>query len=449
MPICIRYSIIKIIVKLQSSSLNCKIIRTLQMKHNPYLFNYLRKAVIYEVNLRQYTESGDIASFREHLPRLKNMGVDILWFMPIYPIGIINRKGSLGSYYSIRNFTEVNPEFGSSTDFINLVKEIHELGMKVIIDWVANHASWDNEWTINHPEYFLRTETGEFISPYDWTDVIQINHFNPAAHEEMYRAMCYWVKEFDIDGFRADLAHLTPLDFWVHARIKTEKIKQNLIWLAETEEEEFYKAFDIIYSWKWMHATENLLKNYSVNTNLLKEILIHHQIHTPAQSLQLFFTTNHDENSWNGTEFEKYGPFVKALTVFNFLYPFSLPLIYSGQEIPNLKRLLFFDKDSLQWEFDDTSESFYKTIINIRKSIITDDFFEFLDKGKTVLSFRSGIGKGSMLVIINLGNSEFVNASNDFDGEFVQLLNDSTFSMFSNEGIILKPGEYAVYMKVA
>ena len=198
-------------------------------------------------------------------------------------------------------------------------------------------------------------------------------------------------------------------------------------------------------AWSWMHASEKVGKD---GLNEVWDIL-HQYAQYPNGAFKLFYTSNHDENSWNGTEFEKYGPFVKALTVFNFLYHFSLPLIYSGQEIPNLKRLLFFDKDSLQWEFDETSESFYKTIINIRKLIITDDFFEFLDKGKTVLSFRSGIGKGSMLVIINLGNSEFVNASNDFEGEFVQLLNDPTFSMFSNEGIILKPGEYAVYMKVA
>ena len=414
------------------------------MKHK--LHEYLKKAVIYEVNIRQYTEQGTIDAFRTHLPRLKKMGIDILWFMPIYPIGVKNRKGQLGSYYSISNFLEINPEFGSKEEFKNLVSEIHSLGMKVILDWVANHAAWDNIWTIDHPEYFERNENGKFISPFDWTDVIHIDHQNPNAHQAIQNAMCYWVSEFDIDGFRADLAHLTPLHFWIEARQKTGAIKPDLLWLAETEDLDYYETFDIIYSWKWMHATEDYFKR-KISFYSLIDVLNQHRKISPDHTFQLFFTANHDENSWNGTEFEKYGHYVKALTLFNFLYPFSVPLIYSGQEIPNLKRLLFFEKDPIQWNHELPYESFYKKIIDIRKSIHKDDFLEFLDKGEGVLSFRRGRGSGSMIVMINLGNTEFVNSSNDLNGEFQEIINNSTSILHSNYGIRLKPSEYAVFRR--
>jgi len=307
------------------------------MLNNKKVLDYLSIANIYEVNLRQYTKEGTIAAFMEHLPRLKEMGVEILWFMPLHPIGKINRKGSLGSYYSSSNFFELNPEFGTEADFKNLVKVIHELGMKVIIDWVANHAAWDNNWTITNPDYFVRADNGQFLSPYDWTDVIQIDHNNEAAHDAMRSAMCFWVNEFDIDGFRADLAHLTPLRFWIKARQVTEAIKPDLIWLAETEEPDFYQAFDIVYAWRWMHKTESYFKN-AWGLDSLHEVLNEEKRMYPENALQLFFTTNHDENSWNGTEYEKYGVYAKALAVFSFFYPSSVPLIYSGQEIPNQKR---------------------------------------------------------------------------------------------------------------
>ncbi|RYG29406.1 MAG: alpha-amylase, partial [Chitinophagaceae bacterium] len=171
--------------------------------------NYLNNSNIYEVNIRQFTPEGTFEAFANHLPRLKEMGVDILWLMPIHPIGIPHRKGSLGSYYSISNHQAINPEFGTMADFDNLVSKIHELDMKVILDWVANHAAWDHVWTIQHPQYFVRDEFG-FKSPFDWTDVIQLDHRNEEQQEAMINAMRFWVEERNVDGFRADLAHLTP-----------------------------------------------------------------------------------------------------------------------------------------------------------------------------------------------------------------------------------------------
>ncbi len=399
------------------------------MKQGLHNYNYLKKAVIYEVNLRQYTHNGDISSFRKHLPRLKKMGVDILWFMPLFPIGFKNRKGLLGSYYSIKNFTEVNPEFGTNDDFKKLVNEIHRMGMKVMIDWVANHASWDNEWTTSHPDYFARNDQGDFFSPYDWTDVIQINHSNPDAHEALKRAMCYWVKEFNIDGFRADLAHLTPLDFWIQARNETSKIKEHLIWLAETEDHDYYNAFDIIYSWKWMHATEDFFNNKR-HISLLKEILLSHKTKTNNSSLQLFFTSNHDENSWNGTEFEKYGHYVKALSAFSFLYPFSVPLIYSGQEIPNTKRLLFFDKDEIVWPEKPAFEMFFRNLIKLRKIFHDYELFDFFDGEEQLLGFTKIKNNKSVLILMNVSD-RFI--CQNFKGQ----LNDTDFEiMMSYESLI-------------
>ncbi len=415
------------------------------MLNNKKVLDYLSVANIYEVNLRQYTKEGNIAAFMEHLPRLKEMGVEILWFMPLHPIGKINRKGSLGSYYSSSNFFELNPEYGTAADFKNMVKVIHELGMKVIIDWVANHAAWDNNWTITNPDFFVRADNGQFLSPYDWTDVIQIDHNNEAAHDAMRSAMCFWVNEFDIDGFRADLAHLTPLRFWIKARQVTEAIKPDLIWLAETEEPDFYQAFDIVYAWRWMHKTESYFKN-GWTLDSLHEVLNEEKRMYPENARQLFFTTNHDENSWNGTEFEKYGVYAKALAVFSFFYPSSVPLIYSGQEIPNQKRLTFFDKDELNWNENLELHEFYKTLISQRKKISIDTDISFISTDKKLLAFKRNSQQNMLLVFLNLDsmpisvdyeNNEALSFENIFDA--AEIINQSSIQFE------LMPGDFKVF----
>ena len=234
---------------------------------------FLKHSTIYEVNLRQYTKEGTIAAFMLHLPRLKKMGIDIIWLMPIHPIGKINRKGNLGSYYSISDYFDINPEFGTKSDFKKLVELVHELEMKIIIDWVANHAAWDNKWTLTNPDYFSRNAAGQFLSPYDWSDVIQIDHNNEMAHDALRHAMCFWVKEFDIDGFRADLAHLTPLKFWEKAKKITTEIKPDLIWLAETEDAAYHEVFDISYAWKWMHQSESFIKEHPNHKHYSKDLM--------------------------------------------------------------------------------------------------------------------------------------------------------------------------------
>ncbi len=328
--------------------------------------DWIANTNIYEVNIRQYSAEGSFNAFAESLPRLKDMGVEVLWIMPIHPIGKTNRKGTLGSYYSIADFKGVNPEFGTAADFKNLVQLAHGMGMKVIMDWVANHAAWDNVWTNDHPEYFERDEEGNFKAPYDWTDVIQIDHSNAAEQDAMIDAMQYWVTDFDIDGFRADLAHLTPLTFWHKARTAIEPLKPDLFWLAESEEINYHEVFDATFTWEWMHTTENYYTGKTGFTALY-DVLAKYHSSFPEAAHRMYFTSNHDENTWNGTGIEKYGDMLKCLSVFSCTWN-GIPMIYSGEEMPNAKRLAFFEKDTIEWNGEYQLHDFYKTLLTLRKN---------------------------------------------------------------------------------
>ena len=407
------------------------------------LLQSLDKAIIYEVNIRQYTKEGTIEAFMYHLPRLKKMGIDIIWLMPMHPIGKKNRKGSLGSYYSISDFTGINPEFGTKHEFKNLINEIHALGMKVIMDWVANHAAWDNIWTNNYPDFFARNEEGQFLSPYDWTDVIQINHDNELAHDALREAMCYWVREFDIDGFRADLAHLTPVHFWVKARLLTETIKPNLIWLAESDDVHYAAAFDVFFSWKWMHKTESFFKNNSSISELI-DTLFQQNEPFPSHVKQMYFTSNHDENSWNGSEFEKYGIYAKALAVFSFFYTNGVPLIYSGQEVANNKRLHFFDKDEIDWNGENNLMDFYQRLSFARKQLMANDTLEFIPFEEKIFAFKRGEDSGSVFVFLNLDNKK-VNINYALtQGSYFNIFDDAQSEIQSQISAQLNPGDFLV-----
>ena len=371
------------------------------------------------------------------------MGVEILWMMPIHPIGIINRKGTLGSYYSVKDFCDINPEYGTKQDFKILVEAVHTIGMKIIIDWVANHAAWDNNWTVDNPDFFVRDETGSFVSPYDWSDVIQINHSNDDQQAGMINAMQYWVLEFDIDGFRADLAHLTPLSFWRNARTVIDKMKPGLVWLAETEEPAYYDAFDINYAWKWMHLSESFFKT-GMNVTAVTAFLEKLRLELPQHAFQLYFTTNHDENSWNGTEYEKYGIYTKALTVFSFTYPGSVPLIYSGQELPNLKRLEFFEKDPIAWTDTIKFHSFYKILAAFHKNNFDDGDFRFLSAGENILAYSYRNSSRGMLVFLNLGKeratTDFINTG--INASYTNIFTGELLIVSENISVDLEAGGY-------
>jgi len=323
---------------------------------------------IYEVNLRQYTEEGTFNAFRKHLPRLKKMGVETLWFMPLTPVSQKNRKGTLGSYYACSDYVSINPEFGTMDDCKSLFREAQSMGFKIIIDWVANHTGWDHQWTKDHPEYYIIDPgTKDFRMASGMEDIIELNYENRDLRTAMIDAMEYWVVETGIDGFRCDLASWVTLEFWEEARKELEKVKE-LFWFGEFDElenPEYGEVFDASYSWKWMHLTEDFYKKQLPLSELIG--LLKRYDDLGDHTMRCWFTSNHDENSWNGSEFEKYGEMTTALAVFSFAWN-GIPLLYSGQELPNKKRLNFFDKDEIEWTKEPALASFYADLLKLRSA---------------------------------------------------------------------------------
>jgi alpha-amylase len=366
---------------------------------------------IYEVNLRQYTASSSIKDFEKDLPRLKKMGIEILWFMPINPIGKEGRKMTeteLGSYYAVRNYKAVNEEFGTMADWKTLVKHAHSMGFKVIIDWVPNHTSPDNAWISKHPDFYKRDSTGNTVYDADYTDTRNLNYRNMELRDSMIEAMKFWVRETGIDGFRCDHVDPIPVDFWKRCISELKKIK-NVFMLSESQHPEFHSVgFDATYGWEVM---EGWIRFYAGKISLAKEdSIINHNIKAfPQNAYRVFFTTNHDWNSWEGTEFKRYGDAYKALAVFTQTMYQSIPLIYNGQEIPNKKRLKFFVKDPIEWGNKFEMAPFYTTLLKLRKStpaLAADASYKKIITANDVAIFaytREKAGK-KVFVILNLSN---------------------------------------------
>ncbi|MEO8719817.1 MAG: alpha-amylase family glycosyl hydrolase [Ginsengibacter sp.] len=321
---------------------------------------------IYEVNVRQYTPEGTFNAFAKHLPRLKDMGVQVLWFMPITKISKEGRLGTLGSYYAASDYEAVNPEFGTAGEFKDLIKQAHEMGFKILMDFVADHTGNDHLWVKDHPEFFVHGEDNDFTHPHGWSDVTQLDYHEPKVWKRMLEVLRFWIKEFNIDGFRCDMAHLVPLEFWIYAKKKISKTKSHLFWLGECEKPEYHQVFDATYTWRWMHASEEFYKG-KMNLQSLLTVLYKSVTEFPCNALRLYFTSNHDENSWNGTEYEKYGDAAHLFAVFSCTWN-GIPLIYSGQELPNNKRLKFFDKDQIEWNKNVDLHSFYKTLLTLKSN---------------------------------------------------------------------------------
>lgn len=403
-------------------------------------------AVLYEANIRQYTEEGTFEAFLKHLPRLKKMGVDIIWLMPITPISIKGRLESLGSYYACSSYTKINEEFGTLADFKNLVATAHSFGLKVIIDWVANHTGLDHHWSIENPEWYVKDEDGNFVEKNGWTDVIDLNYESEAMRAAMIDAMKYWITECNIDGFRCDMAHLVPLDFWQDARTKCDAVKP-VFWLAECEVVEYHNVFDVSYAWWWMHETEKLMKHQ----NILNDVnnVLHQYSQYPKDSLKLFFTTNHDENSWNGTEYEKYGNLAKAFAVFTFTWK-GMPLIYSGQESPNKKRIQFFDKDLIEWQQPLQLENFYTTLATLHKSdiVVNGETFILPFENNFVFGFLRKKNSEVIMVLLNLSKQDRVKVLVKHDwlvGKFANVFSGLHFAFNEKEEFELMSGDYLVY----
>lgn len=326
---------------------------------------------IYQVNTRNYTSTGTFGDFASHLDRLQDLGVGIIYFMPVHPIGQQNRLGSLGSPYSVYDYRSINPEFGTMEDFTTLVQAIHARGMYVIMDWVPNHTSWDNPLTVAHPEWYVTDDHGNFTSPpgTNWSDVIQLDYSSDSLRKYMIESMAYWVKEADIDGFRCDAVSFTPLDFWSSAIDTLKAIKPELLLLAEDDGTQYKTVgFDMSYAWGYHGFGDGIIKrivNGFSDATALDFYLISEWYHYYPEHIRMYFTSNHDENAWHGTVFEQFGVAAETFSVLTGLLP-GMQLIYGGQEAGLDKRLAFFDKDAIAWR-DHPFGDMYTTLLQLKR----------------------------------------------------------------------------------
>jgi glycosidase len=415
---------------------------------------WARNATIYEVNVRQFTPEGTLRALEKELPRLQKMGIDILWLMPIHPLGEKNRKGSLGSYYAVRDYLAVNPEYGTMQEFRDFVQRAHELNMKVIIDWVANHTSWDNELAEKHPDWYKKDSAGRFVPPVaDWSDVIALDYSNRELREYMTDALRFWVKEADIDGYRCDVAGMLPVSFWHEAIPEIKKIKP-VFMLAEEETPKIHDSgyFDASYSWG-IHRLMNDIAQGKKSAVKIDSAWAAESKAYPPDAFRMRFTSNHDENSWNGTEFERLGEGARAFAVFTFTFP-GIPLIYSGQESAMNRRLRFFDKDTIPWG-NYPLEPFYTVLTGLKKK---NTLLDAGDKGgafiklstsadKSVYAFVRKNNENAMVVILNFSaTGQTVELSGEaMAGDYVEAFTGVKKSFGKKERITLTPWAYMVY----
>ena len=419
---------------------------------NPPEWSYDKS--IYEVNIRQYSVEGTFKAFEKHLPRLKELGADIFWLMPIHPIGEKNRKGNLGSYYSVKNYKEVNPEFGNIDEFKTLVNEIHKMGMYIIIDWVANHTAWDHIWMKDHPEFYTRDSAGNIVPPVqDWSDVADLNYDNKELWEEMISALRFWVEECDIDGYRCDVAGMVPTEFWIEARTELEKTK-NVFMLAEWETPEIHQVFDMTYDWTLHRIMNGIVKKEKTVEDLIFHLKKNKEDY-PVNAFRMQFTSNHDENSWNGTEFERLGNGAESFAVLTCLIP-GMPLIYTGQEAGNNKRLLFFEKDTVVWKEHKFSD-LYSKLFQFKKDNkalhngIKGGELTILSSSdqKNIFSFSRSSDEDKIIAIFNLSDSinEFEIDSEVLQGSYKNFFTGMPETFSSKESFKLNPWENRVYIK--
>lgn len=418
--------------------------------------DWAKNANIYEVNIRQYTPEGTLRAFIPHLDRLKDMGVKILWLMPINPISIAKRKGSLGSYYAVSSYRKVNPEFGNLEDFDALVKSAHEAGMYVVLDWVPNHTGWDHEWITAHKDYYTQDSLGNVVDPIDpatgqswgWTDVADLNYDNQAMRAAMIEEMKYWVVNHDIDGFRCDVAHNVPVDFWETCTDSLYKIKP-LFMLAEAEVPALRNtgSFIMDYAWEFHHHLNAIAQGKeTVNSidTMLNALKTRNQ-----QGYSMHFTSNHDENSWQGTEFERMGDAHKPLAVLVHTLD-GMPLIYSGQEEPLKKRLLFFERDTIPFSAYNYA-GFYKVLLELKYS--TPALWngqdgapaERINNSESVYAFRRIKNSQGVAVILNLsGQPQTTSLNQPVEG--LELFTKQPVSYNSDSMISLEPWSYQVIL---
>lgn len=432
-----------------------------------------RNAVIYEVNWRQMTDSGNIEGVTSQLGRLKDLGVDILWLMPVHPISEVDRKGELGSYYAVKDYTALNPELGSIDDFKEFVERAHDMGMKVIIDWVPNHSGRDNAWVNEHPEWYKRNEHGEMYGPYDWTDVYEFDYTVPEMREAMTNAMKYWVTEIDIDGFRCDVADHVPTDFWEELRPRLDSLKSGGVFmLAEASNPELNRnAFNMSYNWPMKDVFNAIAQTAGFNTRVpddgtterdygiayvdaIDSLLVNQGVDYPTDSYLMNMITNHDLNSWEGTEFERLGDLNKAFAVLSWTLP-GMPLIYTGQETGMDKAFKFFEKDTPpQFEPRNDYFQFYRKLNHLKHTqqalnagIEGGAVHRLHTSSPYIYAFERKRGLSDIIVMVNLSANdeavEFVDDVPELDDQWIDYFNETKAEYPS----VLAPGEYVVLIK--
>jgi alpha-amylase len=378
--------------------------------------SWAKSTVLYEVNVRQFSEEGTLKAVQTQLARLQNLGVGTIWLMPIFPIGEKNRKGTLGSPYSVRDYKMVNPDLGTKDDLIALVKEAHTLGMHVILDWVPNHTSWDHVWIHEHPEYYTKVN-GQFSVPlnekgeqiHDWSDVCDLDYANSATRLAMIDAMQYWVRACDIDGFRVDMAGLVPNDFWAEAIPRVQQEKKDLFFLSEWQDEpgHFASGFHANYGWRFKDVTKEIGSGKK-DANALDSLLVELDTFYPTGYKQLYFTLNHDENTWSGSEKELYGASANAMNVLAYTWQ-GMPMVYNGQEDGLRQRLAFFEKDPIKWGIQDRRK-FFQDLNGLKKhcAAIQYDASKPLrlasKQNKQLYAFVRSNNQSKALVLLNLSN---------------------------------------------
>ena len=430
---------------------------------NPISEEIISHSVIYEANIRQYSSEGTFDAFAKDLPILKNMGVKILWLMPINPISTTRSKGRLGSYYAVSDYTKVNPEFGTLNDFKALVKKAHELGIYVILDWVPGHTGWDHYWIKNKSNYYLKNSRGEITDPLDfrtgksfgWTDVADLNYANLEMQEELRQAMIYWVKETDIDGYRIDQAYAIPQEFYNKTLITLRELKP-LFFLAETDIYHpggisLVSKFNATYDWPGHHLSKKIAKGLKTANDYHRHVKKTLRLYG-SNNIIINFISNHDENSWNGTVRESYGEANHVFMAMNFTLP-GMPLIYSGQEYDLNKRLLFFEKDSFP-KLEGKTMILLKqlgALKNKNKALATGSLggsYERINttKNNQILAFERGRNGDTLVVVANL-SKDYAQFTMSYDGNFKRYQDFKAKRLSSTYEYVMKPWEFWILIK--
>ncbi len=410
---------------------------------------------IYEANIRQFTFGGTFKEFESVLPKIQQLGVGIIWLMPIHPIGKIKRKGTLGSYYSVQDYYGINPEFGSMDDFKRLVDEIHKLGMYVIIDWVANHTAWDNNLINEHPEWYTRDIERKFQSPVkDWSDVADLNYNHNKLQDYMIDAMKFWVETTDIDGFRCDVASMVPIEFWERSRQELDKVKA-VFMLAEAENPEFHqRAFDMTYSWRVYKSLKSIAIGESGKyLQSLESVIDQDTTDYMIHSYRMQFTSNHDENSWQNSAVNIFGDALDVCTILNYTIP-GMPLIYNGQEVGSKKMLKFFAKDIIDWK-KSPYRQFYTKLNNLKRNNLAiwngeygGNFQRILNsRDNYVYTFKRRKIRDKVMVMANLSGEKqkFNLRLNIPNGEFTDIFTGEKVTFNNIDEFELGPWGYKVF----